>query len=108
MRLPPAAATQVVSPATPAGRSLKDLDLSRRLLRHPCSHLVHSASFAALPPELHERFWARMDAVLAPGAPAEGFAHLSADDRRAIRGILAATVPGAPPAWRADAAPGAE
>ncbi|MFM7250324.1 MAG: hypothetical protein ACKO5R_10525 [Planctomycetaceae bacterium] len=49
-----------------------------------------------------------MDAVLAPGAPAEGFTHLSADDRRAIRGILAATVPGAPPAWRADAAPGAE
>jgi len=96
------------APRDAAGRSLKDLDLSRRLLRHPCSHLVHSASFAALPPELHERFWARMDAVLAPGAPAEGFAHLSADDRRAIRGILAATVPGAPQAWRADAAPGAE
>jgi len=93
------------APRDAAGRSLKELDLSRRLLRHPCSHLVHSASFASLPAELRGRFWQRMEEALADGAPAEGFAHLSADDRRAIRGILAATVPGAPDAWRADAPP---
>jgi len=89
-------------PRDGAGRSLRDLDLRSRLLRHPCSPLVYSASFAALPEEVRERFWARLDAVLtaAPGGSDDPFHHLTAEDRTAIRQILAATHPAAPARWR--------
>jgi hypothetical protein len=85
-------------PAAADGRSLRALDLKTRLFRYPCSYLIESESFAALPGELRGRFWRRMDGVLAGGG-GEAFAHLSADDRRGIRDILAATHPEAA-AWR--------
>lgn len=94
-----AAEFRAEGPADARGRSLRDLDLERRLLRHPCSFLVYSASFDALPDEVRERFWKRMDAALSPSDPGPRFAHLSAADRRAIREILAATKPGAPASW---------
>lgn len=83
-------------PRDPQGRSLRQLDLETRLFRHPCSFLIYTASFDALPDELRERFWNQMDAVLSGSDTSETFAHLSAEDRAAIRGILAATKPGAP------------
>jgi hypothetical protein len=83
-----------------AGRSLRDLDLQARLFRHPCSFLVCSASFDALPDEVKARFWRRMDEVLSARDTADDFAHLSLSDRAAIREILAATKPDAPQAWR--------
>ena len=81
------------------GRSLRDLDCRTRLFRHPCSFLIYGESFAALPDELRSRFWTRMDAVLAGSEGGEAFSHLSADDRAAIREILAATLPAAPRHW---------
>ena len=87
-------------PRDPQGRSLREFDLQARLFRHPCSFLIYSASFDALPEELRSRFWARMEAALADTRPQGRFAHLSAADRAAIRGILAATKPGAPAAWQ--------
>ena len=89
-----------VGPRDPQGRSLRDLDLQRRLFRHPCSFLIHSPSFDALPDELRDRFWSRMDAALADTNPTGRFTHISPEDARAIREILAATKPGAPAAWR--------
>lgn len=83
------------------GRSLRTFDLQTRLFRHPCSFLIYSDSFDALPAELQERFWRRMDAVLSAPEQDGKFRHLSAADRAAVRGILAATKAGAPPAWRA-------
>lgn len=82
------------------GRSLRDLDLTTRLFRHPCSYLVYSASFDALPGEVRDRFWRRMDAVLSGADTGGRFTHLTVADRAAIREILAATKPGAPAAWR--------
>ena len=32
------------------GRSLRDFDLTRRLLRYPCSYMIYSETFDALPP----------------------------------------------------------
>jgi hypothetical protein len=84
-----------------SGRSLRALDLQTRLFRNPCSFLVYSESFDALPAELRERFWSRMDAVLFHNEGGERFAHLSAADRAAIREILATTKPGAPAQWAA-------
>src|SRR5437667_12204085 len=34
------------------GRSLRQLDLKTRLLRHPCSFLIYSTAFDALPLEM--------------------------------------------------------
>ncbi len=104
---PFAAEFQAEGPRDARGRSLRDFDLSRRLFRHPCSFLVYSESFDALPEELRGRFWKRMDEALSSPDPGPRFKHLSADDRLAIRDILAATKPGAPPAWSAPAAGGA-
>jgi hypothetical protein len=36
-------------PRDSAGRSLKDLDLNHRLFRYPCSFLIYSDAFNALP-----------------------------------------------------------
>ena len=86
-------------PADPRGRSLRELDLERRLFRHPCSFLIYSPSFDALPAELRERFWARIDGVLTAADPGPRFAHLSAEDRQTIRAILTATKPDAVAHW---------
>jgi hypothetical protein len=80
-------------PRDPAGRSLRDLDLQTRLFRHPCSYLIYSESFDALPGELRARFWAKLDDVLSGQNDAQEFAHLTAADRTAIREILEATKP---------------
>lgn len=86
-------------PTDEGGRSLRALDLQSRLLRHPCSFLIYSQSFAALPEELRQRFWARLDAVLGGTERDAKYAHLSPADRSAIREILAATKPDTPSQW---------
>ncbi|QDS93526.1 hypothetical protein FF011L_22960 [Roseimaritima multifibrata] len=78
-------------PTDPSGRSLRDLDLKTRLFRYPCSFLIYSPAFRELPPEVHQRAVSRIQEVLTATEPEEAFAHLSADDRKAILEILVAT-----------------
>ena len=78
------------------GRSLRDLDLSRRLFRYPASYVLETPAFAALPDVARSAVYTRLAAVLSGPANAaddDPFAHLSADDRSAVREILAATTP---------------
>lgn len=70
------------------GRSLRDLDLERRLLRYPLSYLVYSDAFDAMPAPLHEYVYRRFREVLTGEDGSEDFAHLSSSDRRAIFEIL--------------------
>ena len=86
-------------PCDPLGRSLRTFDLRTRLFRHPCSFLIYSPSFDALPEDLRQRFWSRLAAVLEAAPGNDGLDHLSADDRATLRSILAATKPGTPPGW---------
>ncbi|PAW66251.1 MAG: hypothetical protein B9S34_08555 [Opitutia bacterium Tous-C1TDCM] len=83
----------------PAGRALRDLDGRTRLLRYRCSYLVYSAPFAGLPEPLRQPLLARLAAALADG-PDPVSRHLPAEERMAIREILAATLPGFPDAAR--------
>ena len=76
------------------GRSLRDFDLTRRLFRYPLSFVIDSAAFAALPDDARDVVYARLKEVLGGADASEDFAHLTADDRSAIREILAATNPG--------------
>lgn len=75
------------------GRSLRDLDLKTRLLRYPCSHLIYSDSFLALPDLAIERIKKRMLEVLRDEDQAEDFNHITQQDRLDILSILRETHP---------------
>lgn len=51
-------------PRDSKGRSLRELDLERRLLRYPCSYMIYSPVFDALPAVAKEAVYARMWDVL--------------------------------------------
>jgi hypothetical protein len=70
------------------GRSLRDLDLKRRLFRYPCSYLIHSEAFEELPSPAKEYIFTRLLQILNGEDRSKTFAHLSAEDRRAILEIL--------------------
>jgi hypothetical protein len=78
-------------PRDPAGRSLRDLDLKTRMFKYPCSYLIYSESFDALPKEARDRFFARLHEVLSGQDQSKDFEHLSPADRKAIAEILAGT-----------------
>ena len=82
------------------GRSLRDFDLQTRLFRYPCSYLIYSDSFAALPPEMRSYVLLRMLDVLRAADARPEFAHLSAADRQAIFEILSATLADLPAEWQ--------
>jgi hypothetical protein len=78
------------------GRSLRDLDLTRRLLRYPCSYMIYSETFDALPPTAQRDVYQRMWEVLSSKAADKAYAGLSLADRNAIVEILRETKPGLP------------
>jgi len=89
-----------VGPRDPQGRSLRDLDLTTRLLKYPCSYLIYSEAFDGLPVESREYVWQRLFDILSGQDQSEKFAHLSQDDRQAILDILRATKSGLPDYYR--------
>jgi hypothetical protein len=87
-------------PHDPQGRSLRELDLERRLFKYPCSYLVYSPAFDGLPAEMRDYVWKRLWNVLTCSSEAK-FKHLSEDDRCAIVEILRATKADLPEYWTA-------
>jgi hypothetical protein len=87
-------------PRDAKGRSLRDFDLERRLFKYPCSYLIYSPSFDALPGQVKDHVLRRMWDVLNGKDPAKEFTHLNAADRKAILEILVATKPDLPDYWR--------
>jgi hypothetical protein len=83
------------------GRSVRDLDLEHRLFKYPCSYLIYSAAFDALPAPMKDYVYGRLWDVLSGKDTSPEFAHLSSADRQAIRDILVATKPNLPANWRA-------
>ena len=75
------------------GRSLRDLDLTSRLLKYPLSYLIYSESFDALPAYAKNYVYGRLAAVLSGKDQSKPYAHLSAGDRKAMLEILTATKP---------------
>lgn len=69
------------------GRSLRDLDLEHRLMRYPCSYMIYSEAFDALPAAAKDAIYRRMLKVLETR---------NAADRRNIVEILRDTKPGLP------------
>jgi len=87
-------------PRDKQGRSLRDFDLKTRLFKYPCSYLIYTDSFDALPSSVKERIYRRLWDVLSGKDQRKEYAHLSEVDRRAIREILIDTKPGLPSYWK--------
>jgi hypothetical protein len=79
-------------------RSLRQLDLRTRLFRYPCSYMIYSAAFDALPPETRAAVYQRMWRILS-GTSGAAY-QVSAMDRRAIIEILRETKPELPDYFR--------
>jgi hypothetical protein len=88
------------APRDRRGRSLKDLDLQDRLFRYPCSYLIYSPQFAALPAVVRDRIYARMYDILSGRDPDPRYRRLSEESRRAVIDILIATKPDVPSYYR--------
>jgi hypothetical protein len=82
------------------GRSLRDFDLQRRLFRYPCSYMIYSDAFAALPESVRIAVYSRLWQVLSGSDSSPKYAQLSKVDRRAIVEILRATKADLPVVFR--------
>ena len=78
------------------GRSLRQLDLERRLMRYPCSYMIYSPAFDALPAMATEAIYRRLWEVLSGADRRAPYDRLSLADRRAIVEILRDTRKGLP------------
>ena len=86
-----AAALQSLIPADRRGRSFAQFDLVDRLLKYPCSYMIYTPAFDALPAPARQIVYGRMIDLLS-GPPNEGrFERTTAADRRAILEILRET-----------------
>lgn len=82
------------------GRSLRQFDLQRRIFKYPCSYLIYSETFDAIPPPAKEYVYRRLFEVLSGKDQSPEYKTLSAEDRRAILEILVETKSGLPPEWK--------
>jgi len=85
-----------IGPRDAKGRSLHELDLTRRLLKYPCSYLIYSPAFDALPPLASAPIYRRLWTVLSGQATEPRYRALSLSDRQAIAEILRDTKPNLP------------
>ncbi|MFO1065979.1 MAG: hypothetical protein U0892_19120 [Pirellulales bacterium] len=81
-------------PADKAGRSLRTLQLHGRLFKYPCSYLIYSDAFHALPPPMKSWVLRRLREILTSDVVPTGYEHLNTVDRRAMVDILSDTMPG--------------
>ena len=87
-------------PRDSRGRSVRDFDLHTRIFKYPCSYLIYSEAFDAIPGPAKEYIYRRMFEVLSGREQGPEFASLSGEDRRAVLEILVATKPGLPDEWK--------
>lgn len=73
------------------GRSLRDLDLHKRLFAHRCSYMIYSPLFTALPMEIKTRVARELASAL--NEKNASMAHLEAEEKNSIRTILKETLP---------------
>ena len=86
-------------PLDSKGRSLRELDLTRRLLKYPCSYVIYSEPFDSLPAEAKSAVYQRLWDVLNGQVTDARYTSLSAADRVAIIEILRDTKKDLPSYW---------
>lgn len=83
-------------PRDAKGRSLRDLELSGRLMRYPLSYMIYTPAFDGLPQQAKAAVYTRLWRILSGGDAAPKYAHVTPDRRQAIVEILRETKPGLP------------
>jgi hypothetical protein len=78
------------------GRSLRQFDIEHHLMRYPCSYMIYSAAFDALPSEAKEVIYQRLGLVLSGAVTGAKYTRLSRPDRQAVLEILRETKKGLP------------
>ena len=76
------------------GRSLRQFDLRTRLFRYPCSFLIHSEAFSALPEDAKEYVFGRLRQVADGSLNSKPYDRIAPADRKAIGEILRETLLG--------------
>jgi hypothetical protein len=89
-----------VGPKDKQCRSLRQFDLQTRLFKYPCSYLIYSDAFNALPEKLKARIYERLWEILNGSDASEAFQTLTPESRRAIREILVETKKDLPSYWK--------
>jgi hypothetical protein len=88
-------------PRDAKGRSLRDFDLTTRLFKYPCSYLIYSGAFDALPANAKGAVYARLwDLLSGKARPTRGQRALTPAERQAILEILRETKPDLPEFFR--------
>jgi hypothetical protein len=80
-----------LGPKDRQGRSLRDFDLQTRLFKHPCSYMIYSESFDALPLQLKETIYKQLWNILNGNNSAADFQDIPLETRAAVREILVQT-----------------
>src|SRR5262249_33891008 len=70
------------------GRSLRELALDGRLMRYPCSYMIYSPAFDALPSAARDSVYRQLWEILSGADRDARYARLSAADRRDVIDIL--------------------
>lgn len=81
------------APRDSRGRSCGQLDLTDHLFRYPCSYLIYSDAFKALPDSARRPVFDRMLDILKGKDSASKYSRLSPEDRSAVLEILKETNP---------------
>ncbi len=81
------------------GRSVREFDLTHRLLKYPCSPLIYSEAFDHLPDPARAYLYKRLREILTGQDQTPAFARLTKEDRSAIYQILLDTKRGLPDDW---------
>ena len=89
-----------MGPTDGQGRSLRQLNLEHRLMQYPCSYMIYSDAFGALPEPAKAVVYERLWQVLSGQDKDQRFSRLSAADRQAIIEILRETKKDLPPYFR--------
>lgn len=88
-------------PRDSRGRSLRQFDLKTRLFKYPCSYLIYTDAFDALPAPVKAQVYQRLFDILTGKDRSAAFEKIPAETRRAILEILRETKPGLPDYWAA-------
>lgn len=92
---------EALGPKDSQGRSLRQMDMKTRMFRYPCSFLIYSEAFDALPAAAKDPFLRRLWEILSGKDQSVSFSGLSAGNRQAILEILVDTKKGLPEYFRA-------
>jgi hypothetical protein len=78
-------------PRDDKGRSLRDLDLTERLMRYPLSYLIYTPAFDALPASVKEAAYKQLWRILSGELTLPRHSHLTLQRRQTIVEILRST-----------------